>query len=134
MPKRILRSVMMKNQRPYSRQKSGGLYEKLFAILTTISGRNFGSKREAKKEQFGQSVAHFHFSTAQHISFLCLFLKNVEIFSRTPTFIIESIQLTSASDLTLTPFFSSLNPAFHAPRYRYNESASFVPEQDRRTL
>lgn len=54
-----LRSVMKKNQRPFSRQKSGGLYEKLFAISTAISGRNFGRKRYAKREQFGQSVAHY---------------------------------------------------------------------------
>ena len=54
-----LRSVMKKNQRPFSRQKSGGLYEKLFAISTAISGRNFGNEREAKREQLGQSVAHY---------------------------------------------------------------------------
>ena len=59
MPKCTFRSVMKKNQRPFSRQKSGVLYEKLFAISTAISGRNFGSKRETKREQFGQSVAHY---------------------------------------------------------------------------
>ena len=50
---------MKKNQRPFSRQKSGVLYEKLFAISTAISGRNFGNEREAKREQLGQSVAHY---------------------------------------------------------------------------
>ena len=35
------------------------LYEKLFAISTAISGRNFGNEREAKREQLGQSVAHY---------------------------------------------------------------------------
>ena len=59
MPKCTFRSVMKKNQRPFSRQKSGVLYEKLFAISTAISGRNFGSKQEAKMQQFGQSVAHY---------------------------------------------------------------------------
>ena len=43
-----LRSVMKKNQRPFSRQKIRRLYEKLRAISTAISGRNFESKREAK--------------------------------------------------------------------------------------
>ena len=59
MPKCTFRSVMKKNQRPFSRQKSGVLYEKLFAISTAISGRNFGNEREAKREQLGQSVAHY---------------------------------------------------------------------------
>ena len=35
------------------------LYEKLLAISSAISGRNFGSKQEAKGIQFGQSVAHY---------------------------------------------------------------------------
>ena len=59
MPKCTFRSVMKKNQRPFSRQTSGVLYEKLFAISTAISGRNFGNEREAKREQLGQSVAHY---------------------------------------------------------------------------
>ena len=50
---------MKKNQRPFSRQKSGVLYEKLFAISTAISGRNFGNEREAKQKAYEQSVAHY---------------------------------------------------------------------------
>lgn len=46
MLKRILRSVMKKNQRPFSRQKSGGLYEKLRAISSAISGNNFVAKQK----------------------------------------------------------------------------------------
>ena len=54
-----LRSVMKKYQRPFLCKKSGGLYEKLRAISSAIGGRNFGSKQEAKMQQFGQSVAHY---------------------------------------------------------------------------
>ena len=46
MPKCTFRSVMKKNQRPFSRQKSGVLYEKLFAISTAISGHNFVAKQK----------------------------------------------------------------------------------------
>lgn len=35
------------------------LYEKLQSIASAIDGRNFGNKRETKREQFGQSVAHY---------------------------------------------------------------------------
>ena len=59
MPERTFRSVMKKNQRLFLCEKSGGLYEKLFAISSAIGGNYFGSKRKAKREQFGQSVAHY---------------------------------------------------------------------------
>ena len=37
--------------------KIGGLYEKLFAISTAISGRNFGSKQGAKCNQGSRKYA-----------------------------------------------------------------------------
>ena len=61
-----LRSVMKKNQRPFSRQKSGGLYEKLFAISIAVSGRNFGSKREAKCNQGSRKYAQQIFGKRSH--------------------------------------------------------------------
>ena len=59
MPKRYYKVGDEEKSATFFAPKIGGLYEKLFAISTAISGHNFGSKREAKREQFGQSVAHY---------------------------------------------------------------------------
>ena len=59
MPKRYFKVGDEEISATFFTSKSGDLYEKLFAISPAISGRNFGSKREAKREQFGQSVAHY---------------------------------------------------------------------------
>ena len=37
---------MKKYQRPVSRQKSGGLYEKLFAISSAVGGNDFVAKQK----------------------------------------------------------------------------------------
>ena len=67
MPKRYYKVGDKEKSATFFAPKIRRLYEKLFAILTAISGRNFGSKQEVKREQFGQSVVYF----ASQNSVLC---------------------------------------------------------------
>ena len=46
--------------------KIGGVYEKLFAISSAISGRNFGSKRETKCNQGSRKYAQQIFGKRSH--------------------------------------------------------------------
>ena len=59
MPKRYFKVGDEEISATFFTPKIRRLYEKLRAISSAIGGRNFGNKREAKREQFGQSVAHY---------------------------------------------------------------------------
>ena len=59
MPERYFKVGDKEKSATFFAPKIRRLYEKLWAIPSAIDGRNFGSKQEAKMQQFGQSVAHY---------------------------------------------------------------------------